>query len=176
MQIQHILKQLSLKLIVLDGLSASALFCGVVLGSLKIEPHIWYTDYPPAVQKRAGAQTLRGKRWKQVMIAPMLVLFILPPVLSNLRLKRHNGNILSFPAAAIHAYCICTVVNLVDTALLDYVLFTRIQPDFVMLPGTEDMDFRDLAPVKEHMKNFAKGLGWSLPISLLAAGITKLFR
>ena len=159
--------ELSAQRLLVDGAQTSALFAALVLGSLAYEPMIWYSDYPAAMKEKAGPQTLRGKRLGYLLIGPVLLVAVGSLVVSNLRLKRQNGGRLSFGAALANAYGLFTLVNLFDTVVLDYLLLTKVQPRFAVLPGTEEMNMADYAPPALHAANFLKGCG----VGLVAAGL-----
>ncbi len=83
--------------------------------------------------------------------------------------KQHQGN-LSFLAAFLNAYAIFTFFNLFDLLVLDYLVMIGLQPDFVVLPGTEGM-----ASYHDYFFpfiGFLKGLGIGLIPSLLIAFFT----
>jgi hypothetical protein len=138
--------ELSGELLLRDG----AVLCGVlgtlVMGSLYYNPEMWLQDYPPDVRAKYGPPRRPGTRLQQILVAgPMILLFLFWPVRSTRRLRARNGGRLSFPAAFLHAAGILGLFNLFDAVVLDYLILTRMQPRFAILPGTEGMaGYQDL--------------------------------
>ena len=142
----HIQEELSGKQLLRDG----ALLCGVVgplvMGSLYYNPEIWLQDYPPDVRERYGPPRRPETRRQKLLVAgPMVMFVLLWPVYSTLRRRSANGGRLSFPAAFLHAAGLIGVFNLFDAVVLDYLILTRMNPRFAILPGTEGLaGYQDL--------------------------------
>ena len=145
-QWEQIRDELSGKQILRDG----AVLCGVlgtlVMASLYYNPEIWLQDYPPDVRAQYGPPRRPGTRRQQWLVAgPMLLLLLLWPVRSTRRRQAGNGGRLSFPAAFLHAAGILGLFNLFDAVVLDYLILTRMQPSFAILPGTAGLPgYQDL--------------------------------
>ena len=150
-----------------------AVLCGVlgvlVMGSLYYNPEIWLQDYPPDVRAQYGPARRPGTRRQQWLVAgPMLALVLGWPVRSTRRRQVANGGRLSFPAAFLHAAGILGLFNLFDAVVLDYLILTRMQPRFAILPGTEGMaGYQDLGL---QARAFLKGHLFVLLGGLLIAG------
>ena len=127
-----------------------AVLCGVlgavVMGSLYYNAEMWLQDYPPDVRAKYGPPRRPGTRRQQVLVAGGLLLFLLLwPIHSTRRRRAGNGGRLSFRAAFLHAAGLLGLFNLFDAVVLDYLILTRMQPQFAILPGTEGMaGYQDL--------------------------------
>jgi hypothetical protein len=164
--------ELSARRVLVDGALYSGAIAALVLATLRYDPQIWHQDYPEEMKAKFGPPSEKARRLTAAMLVPFLVIAVGGLVMSNLRLKRDNGGRLSFAAAFANAYAVFTTFNLFDTVILDYWLFTLVQPRWSKLPGTEDMDMRDYAPVSSHAAAFGKGVIWGLIVSLPVAFFT----
>ena len=59
-----------------------------------------------------------------------------------------------------------------DLLILDWLIVSRITPKFVIIPGTQQEDYRDFS---HHFKGHAKALIAIVPIFLILAGIISYF-
>lgn len=168
---KQIRNELSGEQLLRDG----AVLCGVigplVMGSLYYNPEMWLQDYPPDVRAKYGPPRRPGTRRQQAIVAgPMVLLVLLWPVRSTRRRRANNGGRLSFPAAFLHAAGILGLFNLFDAIVLDYLILTRLQPRFAILPGTEGMaGYQDLGL---QARAFLKGNLFVLVAGLIIAWFT----
>jgi hypothetical protein len=89
------------------------------------------------------------------------------PLYSNAKLRRQNNGKLSFLAAFIHSALIFFYFAVWDLVVLDWLIFVTIQPDFILISGTEG-----LAGYKDYWFHFEVGfLGWAQWISILVGGL-----
>ena len=74
-----------------------------------------------------------------------------------------------FSSAFLHTFIVLMTFNLVDLILLDWIFFVRVQPRFVVLPGTEGLaGYRD---DWFHFIGFLKGTAGIIVFSALVAGL-----
>jgi len=158
--------QLSIRRILVDGTLMNALLTIVVYGSIYVNPLFWVSDYPPDIQEAVGPVDVPiGQR----LVVGVLLLCIVVgvPLYSNARLRRQNNGELSFPAAFASSALIAFFFAVWDLLILDWLIFVTIQPDFVVIPGTEG-----LAGYKDYWFHFEVSfLGWTQWISILVAGL-----
>lgn len=165
-QWQPVQGELSGKQLLRDG----AILCGVigpvVMGSLYYNAEIWLQDYPPDVRAVYGPARRPETRRQQILVAgPMVLLMLGWPVCSTLQRRAANGGRLSFPAAFLHAAGLLWLFNLFDAVVLDYLILTRMQPRFAVLPGTEGLaGYHDM---RLQARAFLKG-----NVFALVAGVT----
>ncbi|MFD8378495.1 hypothetical protein ACFV2X_08125 [Streptomyces sp. NPDC059679] len=153
-----------------------ALFTTVIVGSLHIARDALLSDYPPAIQERYGEQSARGRRTAAAAGLLNLAVFIAVPVAGVLDLRgRADGSLGFWPPFALGTVCFLALV-LFDLVVLDWWLFCRVQPRFMVLPGTEGMpEYRDYA---FHVRVLApRPVPWPLvaiPGYGVAVGVTSL--
>jgi hypothetical protein len=152
-----------------------AILCGVigplVMGSLYYNAEIWLQDYPPDVRAAYGPARRPGTRRQQILVAGPMVLLVLGwPVRSTLRRRAANGGRLSFAAAFLHAAGLLWLFNLFDAVVLDYLILTRMQPRFAILPGTAGMaGYHDM---RLQAQAFLKGNVFALVAGLIIGWLT----
>ena len=125
--------------LLVDGLKLALGFSTVVLGTLYGNVWLWFSDYPPEIQAMIAVPP-RPPLWQQLSAA--LLLFGTLGVLSvraTSRFLRAAGEALSrpFTAALVYAFLLFQFVNLWDIVVLDWLIFTWLTPEFIVLPGTE---------------------------------------
>ena len=158
--------QLSIKRILVDGTIMNVLLTIVVYGSIYVNPLFWVSDYPPDIQEAVGPV---GVRIGQKLVVGVLLLCIVVgvPLYSNAKLRRQNNGKLSFPVAFASSALIAFFFAVWDLLIFDWLIFVTIQPDFVVVPGTEG-----LAGYKDYWFHFEVSfLGWTQWISILVAGL-----
>ena len=157
----------------LTGLILSTVLSAVVLATLFINPEIWIDDYPPDVRARfgpIGTRARRQRRWAA------LLFFLVPLVMlagSLPGLESATGASPGFWQLFFHVFISLEVFNVIDLVILDWLVFIRIQPPRIILPGTHGMagyqDFRF------HVRGFMFGQIIILVFSLLFAGFATRF-
>lgn len=170
-QWKHLRNELSGKQLLRDA----AVLCGVlgplVMGSLYYNPEMWLQDYPPDVRARYGPPRRPETRRQQWMVAgPMLLLLLFWTIRSTQWRRAAQGGRLSFLAAFLHTAGLLGLFNLFDALVLDYLILTRLQPRFAILPGTEGMaGYQDL---RLQGRAFLKGNLFVLIAGLIIAWFT----
>jgi hypothetical protein len=163
-------RQVSAKRIIVDGSILSGLMGTVVIASMFYHAEIFHDDYPPDIQEKAGPMSQRAKRQRRIVALTLFLLLFGVPSYSNLKLKRRNQGKLTFLAAWLNAYAVSAVFNLFDLLVIDYLIVIGLQPESVVLPGTEGMaSYHDFF---FPFVGFLKGLGFGLVPSLLIAFFT----
>lgn len=164
-------QELSLKQTAADAALFNTLLGGLIVGSLKINPAIWVNDYPPDIKEKFGPVDAKTKRQSILVAIPFFLLMGGGLIRSNIKLKRHNQGRLSLKAAFLNAYALILSSWLFDLTILDWFMFVRHTPDFVVLPGTEGMaGYDDYAfHLREHLRALPMLGGFALIIALLTA-------
>jgi hypothetical protein len=158
--------RLSIKRVLVDGAILSVLLSIVIYGCLYIDPLIWVSDYPPDIQATVGAVEIP---LGQIIIVAVLCSGIIIGIVfqSNAKLRRQNDGKLSFLTAFINSALIFLFFATWDLLVLDWLIFVTIQPDFVVIPGTEG-----LAGYRDYWFHFEVSfLGWAQWISILVGGL-----
>jgi hypothetical protein len=158
--------QLSPKRTLVDGTILSVLLSITVYGSIYVNPTMWVGDYPPDIQAAVG--TVNVPLSQTIVVSVLLFgLTIGVPLYSNARLRRQNNGELSFLAAFANSALMFFFFAVWDLLILDWLIFVTIQPDFIVIPGTEG-----LAGYKDYWFHFEVSfLGWTQWISILVGGL-----
>ena len=158
--------QLSLKRILVDGTVLSVLLTLVIYGSIYVNPLLWIGDYPPDIQAAVGPVDVP---LVQIIVFTALAFgaVIGVTLYSNARLRRENSGELSFLAAFANSALILLFFATWDLLILDWLIFVTIQPDFVVIPGTEG-----LTGYKDYWFHFEVSfLGLTQWISIVVGGL-----
>ena len=155
----------------IDGLILSALVSGVLIVTLWINPRLYLQDYPKAIQEQVEPKTSREKRLGLIMGIPFLALLTAVPLWSTIRLER--GGVETFWMLGLNAFGVVFIFNLVDWLVLDWLMFCRLTPRFLVIPGTEGSPaYKDYL---FHFRAFLVGTILSVAAGLVLAALVWLF-
>ena len=105
-----------------------------------LSPRIWaYADYPKSITDRVPPQTSREKKIGGVIMIPFFILVLGLPVLSSIMLEISYGGAISFSDAFLNIYGILLIGNISEVLIIDLLIVGTITPDFVVIPGTENL-------------------------------------
>jgi hypothetical protein len=147
----------------------STLIClmlgGIILGSLKYNPRLWLQDYPKPIREMVPPLSSKEKRERIVVAILVMGVLFGGVLIETLLLKASMGEQLTFGAAYLHIFLLFFIFNLFDALVLDLIILTWFTPKFVIIPGTEGMEylFRDY---RKQFNDFLKGLVFSIVASL----------
>ncbi|MBN1437956.1 MAG: isoprenylcysteine carboxylmethyltransferase family protein [Anaerolineales bacterium] len=160
------IRQFSLKRILIDGTLMNVLISIVVYGFIYLNPLIWVSDYPPDIQAAVGP--VSAPIGQQLAMGVLFLLILAGvPLWSSARLRRENRGELSFPSAFVHNALLALFFASWDLLILDWLIFVTIQPAFIVIPGTEG-----LAGYQDYWFHLQVSfLGWTQWIAILAAGL-----
>lgn len=160
------IRQFSLKRILIDGTLMNVLLSIVVYGSIYLNPLIWVGDYPPDIQAAVGPVSVPVVQ--QLVMGVLFVIIVAGvPLWSSAKLRQENNGELSFLSAFVHNALLAFSFAVWDLLILDWLIFVTIQPAFIVIPGTEG-----LAGYKDYGFHFQVSfLGWTQWIAILAAGL-----
>ncbi|MEL6893805.1 MAG: hypothetical protein AAFP84_19590 [Actinomycetota bacterium] len=143
-------------LTVLWGAIGSVAFTAVVLLSWRLTPQVWIGD------------VTNGEQRPDVNIANITWFLLVTVsfvgggfVAAWLASSRHDA---SFVQAALVAFAVMAIVNLVDLVIVDIAVFLWLRPSFMTLPGIEMPTDYGM-----HVRGAVNGLVMAIPISALAA-------
>ena len=159
--------QLSLKRVLTDGTVLSVLLSIVIYGSLRVNPLMWIGDYPPDIQAAVG--DIADVPLVQTIVVGLLFFGVIVGVTlySNVRLRQQNHGKLSFLAAFANSALILFFFAVWDLLILDWLIFVTIQPNFIVIPGTEG-----LAGYKDYWFHFQVSfLGLTQWVSVIGGGL-----
>jgi len=152
------------------GLILSALLTLILLSAVFLNVEIMQNDYPPDVKKTYGAERNSNTR-RQRRIFSILFLAALFGVLcySMVSLQQTTSMEFNFLTLFILVFVEILTFNLWDLLIIDWLIFNTLQPQFIILPGTEGMaGYNDYL---FHFKGFLTGILFSVVSALVLAGI-----
>lgn len=126
---------------------------------------MWLEDYPPDIQRVFGPMSDEARRRRFQLGIPVILGAVAIVILATLHLVRGVPETAAFLPLAIHTFALLMSFNLVDLLLIDWLLFVRIQPDWVVLPGTGGL--AGYSSYGWHARAFFKG---TLGIAVVSLG------
>ena len=146
--------QLSLKRLLKDILWYDAALAVLILGPLYYNAEMWLNDYPPDIKEKFGPMSHRAKKQGVIVAVPFFFFMIGGILWSNRRLKQANNGRITRQTAFINTFALIFSAWFFDLTILDWLMFVKRTPDFVVLPGTEGMaGYGDYGfHLREHMK------------------------
>lgn len=147
------------------GLILSGLLMGVLLISQLINPEIMLNDYPPDVRERYGRPRASTARHKLIATAAFL-LAISGVLFGALRTLPAP---IGFRTVFIDVFVIFMIFNVVDLLVIDWLIFVRWQPKFIILPGTEGM--KGYSDYGFHFRAFLIGTAMITVLSTVIAAV-----
>ena len=142
----------------------------LIFATLYINPEMWVDDYPPDIRKKFGSKGKKAKRQTIFAAIPFFLILIGGIIRSNSLLKQQNDGVLPFKSAFLNAYGLLLYFWLFDLFIIDWLIFVTLQPNFIILPGTEGMaGYDDYA---FHLKVSLPALPLAILPSLLIAALT----
>ena len=149
----------------------------IVTGSLflmmvTMSPRVWgYSDYSKEIKNKVLAQTKREKRQAMLVALPWIVFVLGFPIYSTIGLKSKLSNEIPIYIAFFNLFVMYLLVTLGDLVILDWLIISKITPQFVIIPGTVKEDYKDFS---HHYKGHVKATVVLIPILLLAAVVISL--
>lgn len=144
---------------------------------LTLSPRIWaFADYPKSITDKVPPQTGSEKKIAGVIGIPFFIIVLGFPILSTLWLKSSLGGMITPLDAFLNIYGILIIFNLSEVVTLDFLIVGTITPDFVVIPGTEDLrdtEYKEFR--KHHAKAHLKSLLAMAFVSLVLALIIAVF-
>jgi hypothetical protein len=163
--------QLSLKRLFKDIFWYDAALAALILGPLYYNAEMWMNDYPPDIKEKFGPMSDKAKKQGYIVAVPFFLVMVGGIFWSNFRLKKVNNGRLSRPTAFNNAFALIFSGWFFDLTILDWLMFVKFTPDFVVLPGTEGMaGYDDYGfHLREHMRALPLLAAGALIIALLTA-------
>ncbi len=109
-------------------------------------PRIWgYQDYPERIKEKVPPQTRRERTLAGLYGVPFILFGLAFPVYSILTLKAQMGGSISFNDAFVHLLVLMAFTTFGDLVLLDWLIISKITPDFVVISGSVVEDYKDFS-------------------------------
>lgn len=149
------------------GLVLSVYLSIAFVGLAILDPEMWLNDYPPDIRERYGGMSRSANRKRWLLGLPVMAGAVGLVLVSTVQLVEGSPGAVGFWLVVLHTFIVLMVFNIVDLLVIDWLLFIRWQPDFVVLPGTEGMaGYEDY---RFHWHAFLKGSVGIVVVSLLVA-------
>ncbi len=121
-------------------------------------PRVWaFSDYPKAITEKVPPQTEDEKKKAKLIYIPFMVFSLGFPIVSTLILEYLLGGRIDFVTAFLNLMIIAMLGNAFDLVILDLLIVGTFTPQFVVIPGTEDMDEEYKAFRVQHAKGHVLG-------------------
>jgi hypothetical protein len=133
--------------ILIHGLFYAAVFNGyLLLMMVTTSPRVWgYSDYSDEIKAKIPPQTKEEKRRAVLWAIPMMIFAIGYPIYSTVLLKTNQSGDFSFWIAFLNLLVMVFLAYLADLVILDWLIVSKITPNFVIIPGTEAADYKDFS-------------------------------
>lgn len=139
----------------LHGLIFGLIFNGYIfLMMITTSPRVWgYQDYSERVKAKVPPQTRRERTTAGLFGIPFMAIVLGFPAYSLNALKASLGGEVSFTVAFVHLVVLAACAFLGDLVVLDWLIISKITPDFVIIPGSTEEDYKDFS---HHFRGHAR--------------------
>ncbi len=158
--------------IVTDGAVLAGLATLVILLSLRANPRIWLSDFPPDIRNAVPPKTGAEKRQSLWWGLPLFAILLGGPVVSCLLLERRLTAPASFGMLFVHAYAVASIFNVIDLLVIDWLVICAFTPRWLVIAGTEGM--AGYTDYRHHFRGFLVGCLASAVFALPAAALVYL--
>jgi hypothetical protein len=135
-------------------------------------PRVWgYTDYSQEIKNKVPPQTSDEKRLAMLVAIPWFIFTLGFPIYSTISLKSKLLNDIPLWIAFLNLFVLFLLATVGDLVFLDWLIVSKITPQFVIIPGTEVEDYKDFS---HHFKGHAKATVVLIPVLLIIAGIISI--
>ena len=118
----------------------------LLLMMVTTNPRVWgYSDYPDEIKAKVPPQTKQEKRLGFALAVPWLIISFGFPIYSTFLLKADLGGDISFWTAFLNVLFMVFLAYLGDLVVLDWLIVSKITPDFVVIEGTEKAEYKDFS-------------------------------
>lgn len=132
-------------------------------------PRIWgYNDYSQAIKDKVPPQTQSERKLATLIALPWFLFALGFPIYSTLVLKAKLSGDISVGVAFLNLLVLFLCATVGDLLILDWLIVSKLTPEFVMIPGTSKADYKDFS---HHFKGHAKALIVIVPVFLVLAAI-----
>jgi hypothetical protein len=153
--------------VVIDSLVFAAIAnLYLLLMMITTSPRVWgYSDYPDAVKEKVPPQTRREKLTALAIGLPWFAFLLAYPFFAAYRLQAELGEDFTFGIAFAHFFAMLQLASMVDLVVLDWLIISRLTPRFVIIPGSDEADYKDFS---HHYRGHARA-------ALIMTGLALIF-
>jgi hypothetical protein len=160
--------------ILLHGAVLSGIGSLLIMSAVYFNPRFARKDLPRDIQDATPPLTRREKLQALAFAVPLFALGIGIPLVSALTLQSAGNGDVPFLVLFIHIFGVILVFNLVDLFILDWLIYCRITPRFIVIPGTEG--FAGYGDFGHHFRAHVRGTILMAILCVMLAGVVVLFR
>ena len=160
---------------VITHLAAHGLFYTIIVNGylflvmILTSPRVWgYSDYSESIKAKVPPQTKQEKRLAALIAVPWMLFSVGFPVYSTYVLKSKLGGEIPFWLAFLNMFILVFLAVLGDLVLLDWLIVSKITPGFVIIPGTEEADYKDFS---HHYRAHVRAAVPLILVCIVLAGI-----
>ena len=155
--------------LVFAGIANTYLFLMMIFTS----PRVWgYSDYPDAVKEKVPPPTRKEKLTAMFLGLPWIAFLLAYPFFASLRMRAALGGDFTYVVALVHFFAMYQLASLVDLVVLDWLIISRTTPRFVIIPGSDEADYKDFS---HHYRDHARAALVIIVLALVfAAAVTNL--
>lgn len=157
---------------VVTGLVLSAILTVLLVAGLRVNPEIFYNDYPEEVKKVYGPMSDKGRRQRTPYSIVLFGVMVAAMIIHVNRLGESLGGAPSFLAVFASVSIVYLIFSLVDAFIIDWLILMVLWPSLGVLPGTGGMAFYH--DMRAWAVNLLKSIPISFVIGLITAGVTSL--
>jgi len=164
---------------VITHLAAHGLFYAFIVNGylflvmILTSPRVWgYSDYSESIKAKVPPQTKQEKRLAALIAVPWMLFSVGFPIYSTYVLKSKLGGEIPFWLAFLNMFILVFLAVLGDLVLLDWLIVSKITPGFVIIPGTEEADYKDFS---HHYRAHVRAAVPLVLVSVVFAGIVWYF-
>lgn len=151
------------------GLVLSLYLASAFVGLLRLNAEMWLEDYPPDVRRAFGPMSDEVRRMRFRLGTPVLAGALALVAFATADFAG-AASATTFLPVAVHTFVVLMTFNLVDLLVIDWLLFVRIQPPWVVLPGTEGL--AGYSSYRFHVRGLVKGTIGIAAASVGVGGLT----
>ena len=141
----------------------------ILLVMVTTSPRVWgYADYAEQIKAKVPAQSKQERRLAMLIAVPWMLFAVGFPIYSTFVLKARLGGEISFWLAFLNVFVLVLLAVLGDLVVLDWLIVSKITPQFVIIPGTEAADYKDFS---HHYRAHARA---AVPLILVSAALAAI--
>lgn len=164
---------------VMTHLAAQGLFYAVIVNGylflvmVLTSPRVWgYSDYSESIKAKVPPQTKQEKRLAILIAVPWMLFSVGFPIYSTYVLKSKLGGEIPFWLAFLSVIVLVFLAVFGDLVVLDWLIVSKITPKFVIIPGTEEADYKNFS---HHYRAHVRAAMPLVLVSVVFAGIVWYF-
>jgi len=155
--------------ILIDGSILTALLTFIIVFTLYVNPRLALRNYPEDVKSAVPPRTKKEIIQSTLIAIPFFIIVIGIPLYSTWLIKQEYHDVFNYWTAYITIFCELLIFFLFDFIVLDILMFSFLNPKFLVIPGTEGKKgYKDYSMhIKAHAKGFVMLVIFSALLALI---------